>query len=139
MLLLLIPTVLGSLSKEYEENPSSFYRDPCPDSRNGTENPCTPLDEYVWRDDGAFSYEMISKNENHRGVTGYAYKMYSQKWLNESFWTHNVEPGQKWFHYVTIWVPDNFREDLKDSAMLCVRGGSNTGRVEKTDSYSKYT
>lgn len=111
MLLLLIPAVVfGSLSKEYEENPSSFFRDPCPDSRAGMENACTPMDEYVWRDDGAFSYELVSQNDNYRGVTGYGYKMYSQTWLNESIWTHSVEPGQKWFHFVTVWIPDNFRQ-----------------------------
>ena len=126
MRLLILPTVLASLSKEYEENPSSFYRDPCPDSRKGLENACTPFDEYVWRKDGVFSYELVGTNNHYRGVTGYGYKMYSQKWLNATYWNHNVEPGQNWFHYVTVWIPDKPRTDLTNSAMLCIRGGSNT-------------
>ena len=64
--------------------------------------------------------------------------MTSQKWLNESYWYHTKENAeQKWFHMVTIWVPDDINEKLADSAFLIIAGGNNGngfgyGKVEQT-------
>ena len=62
-------------------------RDPCPDERIGG-TICNALDEYVWKIDENYSYELIQTNTDFRRVTGYTFKMTSQKWLNETYWEH---------------------------------------------------
>ena len=41
----------------------------------------TPLDEYVFSDDGAYAYEEITFYE-YNGVTVYVYNMTSQIWFD---------------------------------------------------------
>ena len=62
-------------------------RDPCPDERPGGTF-CNVLDEYVWKIDENYSYELIQTNTDYKRVTGYTFKMTSQKWLNETYWEH---------------------------------------------------
>ena len=62
-------------------------RDPCPDERTGG-TLCNALDEYVWKIDENYSYELIQTNTDFRRVTAYSFKMTSQKWLNETYWEH---------------------------------------------------
>ena len=49
---------------------------------------CNALDEYVWKIDENYSYELIQTNTDYKRVTGYTFKMRSQKWLNETYWEH---------------------------------------------------
>ena len=46
----------GSNSPDYIKNPENYYRDPCPDTRPETR--CNAFDEYVWRNDGKFKWEL---------------------------------------------------------------------------------
>ena len=67
----------GSYSKDYEENPEKYYRDPCPESR--PTSLCNALDEYVWKVDENYKYEFYEENTEFEHVTAYTYLLYSQQ------------------------------------------------------------
>ena len=48
---------------------------------NSFQNETTPLDEYVWRDDGAFTWEEKG-SYRYNGVTVYFVNMTSQIWMD---------------------------------------------------------
>ena len=48
------------------------------------DNRCTALDEYVWRKDEHYTYDLVEEYDNYRGVKGYVFELTSQKWLDES-------------------------------------------------------
>ena len=76
----------------------------------------TPLDKYVHKDDGAFSYEIVNE-QAIAGGTLYAVKMISQKWRTPK------DSGQPvWWHFLNILVPDNVGTE---TGMLIISGGSN--------------
>ena len=45
----------------------------------------TPLDEYVFSDDGTYSYEEVA-SYSYDGVTVYIYNMTSQIWFDGDHW-----------------------------------------------------
>ncbi|CBY21725.1 unnamed protein product [Oikopleura dioica] len=131
---LLAIAAAGSLSPEYEFNPRNFYRDPCPDTRNGTK--CSALDNYVWRKDEAFKYEIVERNREYPGLVGYMIKMTSQKWLDESIYVVQKHQSAEWIHWVTMWVPVGERvrdENLLDTAVLFVDGDGNRNDAPSWD------
>ena len=66
----------------------------------------TGLDEYVWRKDGAFGYEIVDNNLNPiTGIQTITVNFTSQEWLKEVDW-HQVSTGTKvWWHWMVIYVP----------------------------------
>ena len=46
----------GSNSADYNSNPDNYYRDPCPDIR--PDSKCNAFDEYVWKRDGKYKWEL---------------------------------------------------------------------------------
>ena len=71
-----------SWSQDFLDNPRDYYRNPCPKTR--PTDLCNAFDEYVWKKDGYFSYELRETYTQFKDITGYAFLMKSQKWLNES-------------------------------------------------------
>ena len=56
-----------SYSEDYNQNPDKYYRDPCPKTRVvGEKNICNALDEYVWRKDENYQWELIETKEKLR-------------------------------------------------------------------------
>lgn len=61
------PTVVwASRSQDFLANPEKYFRDPCPDERPDTR--CTALDEYVWKDDGKYSWRMVEEYDDFANV-----------------------------------------------------------------------
>ena len=58
------------------------------------DNRCTALDEYVWRKDEHYSYDLVEEYDNYRGVKGYVFELTSQKWLDESVYHIKKTKGQ---------------------------------------------
>jgi hypothetical protein len=54
---------------------------------------------------------LIEEYKNTPGVTGYTFKMESQKWLDESIYYVQNHGNAVWTHWVTIWVPKGKRVD----------------------------
>ena len=130
----------ASLSADYRDNPGSYYRDPCPDSRPGTK--CNEFDEYVWRKDENYKWEIVETYTQFSGVTGYAILLHSQKWLDDSiYYIEREGPGSVvWSHWVNVWIPTgaNVDKELIDSAILFVDGGKNSaGPPSLEDKYVK--
>lgn len=77
------------------------------------------LDEYVWKDDGHYSYQIL---DSYRSVSNestiYLLNMTSQKWLDDSFSDSSI-----WWHFMGIAVPDNI--ELKDGILLYNDAGKN--------------
>ncbi|CAD5119653.1 DgyrCDS8247 [Dimorphilus gyrociliatus] len=77
------------------------------------------LDEYVWKDDGYYKYEIL---DSFRSVTNestiYVLNMTSQKWLDDS-----VSDSSVWWHYMGIAIPDVV--DLTDAALVYNDAGRN--------------
>ena len=67
-----------SLSKDYLENPHDYYRNPCPVDRPGGTF-CNALDEYVWKKDNNYQWELRETYTDFPGVTGYAFWLQSQQ------------------------------------------------------------
>lgn len=66
-----------SLSDDYLKNPDNYYRNPCPIERPGPK--CNALDEYVWRKDDNYKWELIQTYTDYPGITGYALLLHSQQ------------------------------------------------------------
>lgn len=77
----------------------------------------TDIDEYVHREDGAFSwYEVASYNYDN--VTLYLINMTSQQYQTEEYSTRTI-----WWHWVGIAVPDTIK--YRNHAMMYITGGNN--------------
>jgi len=85
----------------------------------------TPLDDYVWEDDGAYSYtdlqQTISGSSLGTKWTGHLLNMTSQKWLTEE------EIGNRhiWTHSMVVIVPDNINDKFLTNSSVYVTGGNN--------------
>ena len=77
----------------------------------------TPLDEYVHRDDGFFSWTEVA-SYNFDGVTMYIINMTSQKYQDETFSSQPI-----WWHEMGVAIPDEIQ--YLDAAILFIDGGSN--------------
>ena len=90
-------------------------------------DPCVGYDclqEYVFRDDGAYSW----LNTGHRirvdetggrgGWTGYFLNFTSQQWL-----TSDLVSRSEWWHILVVVVPDNL--STKDTTLLWIGSGGN--------------
>ena len=74
--------------------------------------------------DENFAYELVEETSKFAGVVGHHYRMYSQKWLNESYYYLKSDKGAVWSHQVTIWVPDELDPDLAHASFLAIGGGN---------------
>lgn len=141
LLLTLIVSVAGrSNSAHFRDNPNDYYRDPCPESRPDTK--CNAFDEYVWRRDNNYKWEIVETYTEYDGVTGYAILLHSQQWLDSSvYYIEREGPGATvWSHWVNVWIPSGrtLDSDLLDSAILFVDGGKNSaGPPSLNDKYVK--
>jgi len=98
-----------------------------------------PLNDYVHRDDGAFSWTEYNLSFQPTHTTHYL-NMTSQRWYDETFTSQPL-----WWHYLVIHVPNVVR--YPDSGFLFVGEGSNTdqppqntdGRVFRTGQYAAAT
>jgi len=97
------------------------------------------LDDYVFHDDGYYSYELL-KTYTYRApdYTSYMINMTSQKWLTEKETNRPV-----WWHYLTIHIPHEFPdEDMKKSGYLFIDGGNNDNPLnvpDETDNMLMFT
>ena len=89
-------------------------------------------DEYVWKKDENYRYEFYETTEDkYENVVGYTYKLFSQKWLNETFYElsnsgeAHPDGGQIWWHWVTIWVPHNLDPEMAKASFLSIGGSNN--------------
>ncbi|KAL9646770.1 hypothetical protein ABK040_001192 [Willaertia magna] len=85
------------------------------------------LDEYVWKNDGAYKYNLLNTYDLPTG-TLYVINMTSQYWLNAK----EIGIRTEWYHYMTITIPKNLNKNIKDS-FLWVEGGNNNGNPPKQD------
>lgn len=76
----------------------------------------TPLDDYVYRDDPTYKYEIIGTFEGD-GYTLYNINMTSQTWKPD------LQSQPVWWHYLSVTVPDKL--DLNNAGFLFIDGGSN--------------
>ena len=67
--------VESSYSSGFNKNPELYYRDPCPEDR--PTDLCNALDEYVWKKDDNFQYDLVDTNTEHNAVTGYTFKVFN--------------------------------------------------------------
>ena len=95
----------------------------------------TALDEYVWKRDGTYRYN-VTVNEavtGAGGVTRIVAKFWSQTWLPNEDWFLDNTQQKEWWHWMTIFVPDerarDFEPDLLDSAIMIVAGGGNNNKA----------
>ena len=68
------------------ENPENYYRDPCPDTR--PESRCNALDEYVWRKDPNYKWEVVETYKQYDSVIGYSGELVYEIIQKSSFWNH---------------------------------------------------
>ncbi|XP_062522445.1 autocrine proliferation repressor protein A-like [Corticium candelabrum] len=78
----------------------------------------TPLDDYVQRDDGVFSYSEVREPFWGDTSTLYFVNMTSQRWLTDKDCSRSV-----WWHYVVVTVPHEI--SYPEHAYVYVTGGSN--------------
>jgi len=98
-----------------------------------------PLNDYVHRNDGAFSWMEYSSTIQN-GHTTYYLNMTSQRWYDESF-----SSSPLWWHFLVVHVPDMIR--YTDTGFLFVGEGSNTdqlpqyadGRIRRTGEFTAAT
>ena len=79
----------------------------------------TPLDEYVYRDDGHFAYSNTNHKVTGLGWTAYFWNMTSQKWLTDKNVSRSI-----WWHHVAVIVPDTVNMSLHN-AFVYITGGDN--------------
>ena len=120
---------------EYIANPENYYRDPCPDTR--PESRCNALDEYVWRKDPNYKWEVVETYDQYPNVIGYAVMLESQQWLDDSiYFIQKYGPGNVvWKHWVNVWVPREkvLDKELLDSAILFVDGDRQADKPPSQD------
>ena len=139
MAVYLIVDAQNKTEKKTEEE--SEFRDSVTICSNGKEKtpvmdfPMTALDEYVWRKDGAYGYEIVSNEYNQRtGLQTITVNFTSQEWLKDVNW-YGLSTGTKvWWHWLTIFVPlkehKKYNPNLLDTGMLLIDGGDNTNMLE---------
>nr|XP_039256779.1 autocrine proliferation repressor protein A-like [Styela clava] len=95
----------------------------------------TPLDDYVWKDDGYFKYELLrDRTYKSPGVTSYTLNMTSQRWLTDADTTRSI-----WWHYLIINIPDVFDPAMENSGYLLIDGGGNTDTPpDTTDTFVEF-
>ncbi|XP_052266499.1 autocrine proliferation repressor protein A-like isoform X3 [Dreissena polymorpha] len=76
----------------------------------------TPLDDYVYRKDPAYKYDVI-KMYQMEGYTLYILNLTSQKWKPD------FQSQPVWWHYLSVTVPDKIL--IKGAGFLYITGGSN--------------
>jgi len=74
------------------------------------------MDDYVWRDDGHYSWvdmgpEWILHGRalNNQTWTSYTLNLTSQKWLEDDDYSPNSEAKSIWWHMLVVIVPDNIQ------------------------------
>merc|ERR1712147_195311 len=90
---------------------------------NCDEVDCTPLDDYVWRDNKDFRYEQIAEYGNLIGlrpVKSFVFNMTSQNWLTE----RDVSRTE-WYHELVVTLPKDIDPELNKSCIMLIDGGSN--------------
>jgi len=78
----------------------------------------TPLDEYVWRPDDSYRWELI-QTQRGNAATFYTLFMISQTWYPD-----NLQDHPYWWHHLQIVVPDNIQ--FFEYGALRVEGGSSS-------------
>ena len=65
----------------------------------------TPLDEYVWREDLTYSWELLEDvTTEDEFTTQYVINMTSQTWLDSTWMDRSI-----WWHLVVVVVPKTFQ------------------------------
>ncbi|KAL4239703.1 hypothetical protein ACF0H5_000507 [Mactra antiquata] len=91
----------------------------------------TPLDDYVYKADPTYKYEIIDTTEGP-GYTLYTINMTSQTWKPD------LQSQPVWWHYLSVTVPDKI--DLQNAGFLFIDGGSNhNGPPSQTDTFVELT
>ncbi|MBX7124063.1 MAG: PhoPQ-activated pathogenicity-related family protein [Cyclobacteriaceae bacterium] len=80
----------------------------------------SPLFDYVLAKDTSFRYELLKRIKGD-GYTFYVAKMTSQHWL-----TPSEVNMTKWWHYVTVVVPDQY---TYETGMMWIGGGSHKDSI----------
>jgi len=114
-----------SLSQEYLDNPENFYRNPCPTDRPG--GICNAMDEYVWRKDPNYKWELRQTITDYKGITGYTFYLTSQQWLDDRYYKIRDDGSSIWKHWAVMWVPNDkiIDRELMDTAFMLIDGGKN--------------
>ena len=106
----------------------SIYRYNCDDE---TVN-CTPLDDYVWRDNKDYKYSVDAVYDHPlelRPTRTIIVNMTSQNWLTEEEVTRTL-----WWHEMIISIPYDYDQTMQRSAVMLIDGGSNKpGRIISED------
>ena len=79
----------------------------------------TALDEYVYKDDGAFSVRDVNISFSGDGYTAHVYNITSQRWLRPEDSTMHI-----WWHLMTVIIPNNVDPTLT-SAFFYITGKHN--------------
>ena len=103
---------------------------------------CNEFDEYVWKKDENYRWEIKETYDQFEDVIGYSMLLYSQQWLDDSiYYIEREGPGSVvWSHWVNIWIPRSKKldKDLLDAAILFIDGGKNSaGPPSLDDKYVK--
>lgn len=108
----LIPVLVTQLGKSSDK-----------DHRKDPFSVRTPLDEYVYEDDGALGVTDLHVNFTSTAAgedyTVHLYNFTSQRWLSEAASSQPV-----WWHILAVIVPKHVNKSL-ESALLFVSGGNN--------------
>jgi len=93
---------------------------------------CTPLDEYVWKDNKDYEYQTVAVYDHRlrpRPTRTIVVNMTSQNWLTEEDVTRTT-----WWHELVISIPYNYDPEMERSALMLIDGGSNKpGRILTED------
>jgi PhoPQ-activated pathogenicity-related protein len=79
----------------------------------------TSLDEYVYKDDGYFSYTNCNHQVSGLGWTAHFWNLTSQKWLTDKNVSRSV-----WWHHVAVIIPDTVNLS-RHNAFVYITGGDN--------------
>jgi PhoPQ-activated pathogenicity-related protein len=84
---------------------------------------CTPLDDYVWRDNDAYEFKTVAIYDHRfqkRPVRTIVVNMTSQHWL-----TTDEVSRTLWWHEMAITIPYDFDQTMARSGLLYITGGTN--------------
>jgi PhoPQ-activated pathogenicity-related protein len=93
----------------------------------------TPLDDYVWKKDGAFNYTDTGVSFGGKGWTGYVWNMTSQYWLTPADSNRHV-----WWHFVVLIIPDNVSPTTRHGFLYITGSDNNNGDMPTNSSESVY-
>lgn len=95
----------------------------------------TPLDDYVWKDDGKFDWSLSSQWRGEwmgKAYTGYQLNMTSQQWLTDDVFSADSQTKSMWHHVLVVLVPDKI--DYSRNASIYITGGdANTVDVQSSE------